>query len=316
MTITAPDLHSEQGGPDNGSSLSADPWTEDWALPSAQELKAVGWPGARPSLVVDFRDESAAEASPQVLRLLPDADVPGKESAETPEPEDAEAELADVVDLAEADQSYLPKRRRVRRHRRSRRGLRLTVAMVATAYWYFALATLVIALVVPLVAGWNSTTVMSNSMAPTLSQGDVVAYSEPDGSLLDVGTIIQFDDPIREGSTITHRIVGVNSDGTYQTKGDANRGPDSTRVPIESVTGVGRMVSPYAGLPHFWLATGQYVWLVAWILLTAAAAVAMTLGKPTRPRVDVIAPTQTVMTTRPARMAPSPQRSYSPDFGK
>ena len=32
------------------------------------------------------------------------------------------------------------------------------------------------------------------------------------------------------------------------------------------------MVSPYAGLPHFWLATGQYLSFVGWILATVAAA--------------------------------------------
>ena len=48
MTITAPLVDEEQGWPDNGSSLLADPWSDSWALPTADELKAVGWPGARP----------------------------------------------------------------------------------------------------------------------------------------------------------------------------------------------------------------------------------------------------------------------------
>jgi hypothetical protein len=47
MTMTVSDRYDE-GGPGNGSSLAADPWSTDWNLPNDVELKAVGWPGARP----------------------------------------------------------------------------------------------------------------------------------------------------------------------------------------------------------------------------------------------------------------------------
>jgi len=271
MTITAPTVE-EQGWPDTGPSLLADPWSDNWALPTAKELKAVGWPGARPGMVVDVRE---VESAPE-LTVVEETEPSMTDTSPQPEPADLLAELADADDDANAAESTAPEPQQIRRHRRGLHGLKMTVAMVATAYWYFAVATLAIALIVPVVTGWNSTTVMSNSMAPTLSEGDVVAFAEHDGSLLDIGAIIQFVDPVREDSTITHRIVGFNPDGTYETKGDANQGPDSVKVPTSSITGVARMVSPYAGLPHFWLATGQYLWLAAWILATVAAAMVMT----------------------------------------
>jgi signal peptidase I len=274
MTITAPAVE-EQGWSDDGSSLLADPWSDNWTLPTAKELKAVGWPGARPGLVVDVRE---CEPVP-VPNGVETANVPPGSSPDLPteptNPERPTADSTDAVNSTESDRSSGSKTQPGHRRHHSLRRLRGTVAMVAIAYWYFAVATLAIALIVPAIAGWKSTTVMSSSMAPTLNEGDVVAFSGHDGSLLEVGTIIQFTDPVRENSTVTHRIVGLNPDGTYETKGDANRGPDSVKVATSMITGVARMVSPYAGLPHFWLATGQYMWLAAWILGTAAAAMLM-----------------------------------------
>jgi signal peptidase I len=373
MTITAPDLTSDQERPDDGSSLLADPWTDEWSLPTKKELVAVGWPGARPDqpddsaileLVPDpvgdepilepvadmpvadqLEQSSVALVEPvtlepdepsQPIPLLPveaaptpqiadpgvaiepatpgpdkPADEPSQpipllpvETAPTPQiadpdllaepvapeldgsPEDPES----VIELTEPKQkrSRRPRRTRarrnrtpkwIRRHLNSRRRLRLVIATVATAYWYFAVATLAITVLVPLAAGWTTSTVMSNSMGPTVSAGDVVAFSAYDGSQLTQGTIILFDDPTRENSSLMHRVVALNPDGSYETKGDANQGSDSTQVPVESIVGVARMISPYAGLPYFWLNTGQYVWLAGWILLTAAAAMLMSPGR-------------------------------------
>jgi len=336
MTITAADITSDQGRPDVGSSLVADPWTDGWALPTKKELAVVGWPGARPDqpdgsaileLVPDpvedeqildpvadmpvadqLQQSSVALVEPVTLEPAEEPSQPNPlhsvETAPTPQiadpdvltepvapeldgsPEEPEA----VIDLTEPKQkrSRKPKRtrarrnrtpKRTRRHLNSRRRLRLVISTVATAYWYFAVATLTITVLVPLAAGWTTATVMSNSMGPTVAAGDVVAFSAYDGSPLSQGTIILFDDPTRENSSLMHRVVGLNPDGTYETKGDANQGPDSTHVPVESIVAVARMISPYAGLPHFWLNTGQYVWLAAWILLTAAAAMLMSPGR-------------------------------------
>jgi hypothetical protein len=62
MTITKP-VVEERGWSDDGPSLLADPWSDDWTLPTAEELKAVGWPGARPGRLVDA-SEVAADLEP------------------------------------------------------------------------------------------------------------------------------------------------------------------------------------------------------------------------------------------------------------
>ncbi|MCH8992736.1 MAG: signal peptidase I [Acidobacteria bacterium] len=376
MTITTPDLTSDQERPDDGLSLLADPWTDEWALPTKTELVAVGWPGARPGQsdgsgilelvpdpvdaeqildpvadmpVAERLDEPSGDVltepatyEPGPLGEEPSPPIPLRSVAGTPqiadrdvltepttsehdqsteeplppdplhpvettstpqiadpgvltEPATPEAdgspdELESVIDFTEPKQkrSRQPKRTRarrnrtpkwIRRHLNSRRRLRLVIATVATAYWYFAVATLAITVLVPLAAGWTTSTVMSNSMGPTVAAGDVVAFSAYDGSQLAQGTIILFDDPTRENSSLMHRVVALNPDGTYETKGDANQGSDSTQVPVESIVGMARMISPYGGLPHFWLNTGQYVWLAGWILLTAAAAMLMSPGR-------------------------------------
>ena len=297
MTITAgppgSDVRAEQGSPGNGPPLLADPWSDGWILPTAEDFDAIGWPGARPPEPNPPPVESTSTQA--VERIVePSAATPAKEPLGQParsvltairrSPAGREPpadEPGPTVDLTEPHRRTGRTPRWVRRHRRLAHRLEVAITTLATAYWYFALATLAIAIVLPLVVGWNATTIMSNSMAPTISAGDVVAFAGHDGSPLGVGTIVQFDDPVREG-TLTHRIVEVNPDGSYQTKGDANRGPDSTPVAAESVIGVARMVSPYAGLPHYWLTTGRYVWLVAWILLTTAAATVMNPGRLAR----------------------------------
>ena len=91
-----------------------------------------------------------------------------------------------------------------------------------------------------------------------------------DNSLLEiveVNTIIIYEDPKRH-DLVTHRVVKVNSDGSYVTKGDANGTNDRTAIPASYVRGVGQWVVPYVGLPRVWFAEGR------WLLLTTVIAVA------------------------------------------
>jgi hypothetical protein len=62
MTITAPTLIEPESS-DNAAPLPADPWSDNWTFPTAEELKAVGWPGARPLLVVDVREVDSEPAA-------------------------------------------------------------------------------------------------------------------------------------------------------------------------------------------------------------------------------------------------------------
>lgn len=128
--------------------------------------------------------------------------------------------------------------------------------------------TLTVVAVLPIVLpGVTSAAITSGSMTPRLRSGDVVvAVSQGDAPIAE-GTIVVFEDPVR-GDLVTHRIVGVNSDGTYVTKGDANGINDVTPVPPENVRGVGRWVVPYVGLLRVWLAEGQWFFLIVAIAAT------------------------------------------------
>lgn len=114
----------------------------------------------------------------------------------------------------------------------------------------------VLALVVPRALGWHSIVLTSGSMAPALDAGDVMLASPYDGRGLQPGAVIVFDDPARHGR-LTHRVVGINPDGTYATKGDANAVADSTPVAPAAIRGVGRIVVPRIGAPLMWAQSGN-----------------------------------------------------------
>lgn len=141
------------------------------------------------------------------------------------------------------------------------------VALVAIMVF----ATLaIIALFPNLVPRATSASITSDSMMPKLRAGDVVIAVDTGDAPIAIGTILVFEDP-RAGGLVTHRIVGINPDGTYVTKGDANGTVDPAPVPPESVRGVGRWVVPYVGLPSVWLSEGRWLPLALTIAAIAGA---------------------------------------------
>ncbi len=133
--------------------------------------------------------------------------------------------------------------------------------------------------VLPLVRGWTPVVILSGSMAPAISTGDIVLSERPDLAQLAPGLVVVFDNPAGEGS-ITHRIVDRTPDGDFITMGDATRRIDSTPVPAESIRGVGRILIPFVGRPLVWVEGGQWlkfalasilfglvVWISRWALL-------------------------------------------------
>jgi signal peptidase I len=148
-------------------------------------------------------------------------------------------------------------------------GAALSSFYLSLLCWFFLVA------IVPLVIGWQPYLIISGSMAPKIQPGSIVVAQPFKGELdLGEGTVIVFRDEANR--TVTHRIVDVNWDGEqvtgYVTKGDANRVPDSSPVPPENVQGVGRILSPWIGLPAVWALQGQWHYVAGWLLLTLVAA--------------------------------------------
>jgi signal peptidase len=90
--------------------------------------------------------------------------------------------------------------------------------------------------------------VESNSMVPTFSKGDILVLQGAPTSQISVGDIIVFS--VKEQPTpIVHRIVAINNDGSFKTKGDANSGSMSFETHIDSsqIHGKSIMIIPYLG---------------------------------------------------------------------
>ncbi|MBI4015616.1 MAG: signal peptidase I [Candidatus Aenigmarchaeota archaeon] len=97
--------------------------------------------------------------------------------------------------------------------------------------------------------------VFSNSMVPEFSKGDMVIVSSPSG--LSIGDIVVFD-----ASTggyrypIIHRVIAINPDGTYETKGDANsvQGNFEHNIRASQIHGKAIFEIPYLG----WVKVGVF----------------------------------------------------------
>ncbi len=140
--------------------------------------------------------------------------------------------------------------------------------------WLWFVGACVAITLLPVLVGWRPYVVQSGSMEPRIDVGDVVLaapVSDP-GQLL--GRVTVFTDPEHPSTTKTHRVVGVNADGTLRTKGDANPTADSAPVPFTDVRGLGRVLVRFTGLPLVWVRTGQWFWLLAFLLSLALAAAA------------------------------------------
>ncbi len=91
----------------------------------------------------------------------------------------------------------------------------------------------------PSVFGFTSMIVLSGSMsgdAPDhIEVGDMIITKSVNASELKVGDVITF---MENGTTtVTHRIMAINEDGTFTTKGDANNAEDQIPVEKENIIG-------------------------------------------------------------------------------
>jgi signal peptidase I len=114
----------------------------------------------------------------------------------------------------------------------------LGIIMATTAFVYLAAGR-----------GWEFDAVLSGSMEPVYNVGGLVIIKPASASEVNVGDAISFKLP-GMNTPICHRIIGVEiQDGArfFQTKGDANEGPDAELVPGTSVTGKAIYHIPYVG---------------------------------------------------------------------
>lgn len=129
-------------------------------------------------------------------------------------------------------------------------------------------AVLLAVIMLPYLFGMRPYIVVSSSMEPVIHVGSLAYIQEKDTWLSDIfetnkevraGTIVAYH--LRNGSTVehlgqiaesstdivTHRVIGVNHDGTYTVKGDANRIADQNPIDKEQIIGTYKFSIPSIG---------------------------------------------------------------------
>lgn len=114
-----------------------------------------------------------------------------------------------------------------------------------------AVVLLAVALVGVRLVGFQVFTVLSGSMEPVYSPGDLIYVKAVDPTTVEPGTIITF--MVSEDTVATHRVVGAVPDETdpelqrYRTKGDANDMEDGTLVHPNNIIGTPVFCIPKLG---------------------------------------------------------------------
>ena len=110
--------------------------------------------------------------------------------------------------------------------------------------------------------------VESNSMVPVFYKGDILVLKGAAPGGLEVGDVIVYSVKSRQ-VPVVHRIVKINPDGSYQTKGDANSGQLDFEyyIPQENVHGKVVVIVPYLG----WVKIGMMQYVLPNIIFVLAA---------------------------------------------
>ena len=127
-----------------------------------------------------------------------------------------------------------------------------TVSLLSTAMVVVAVAAFLLLAVGPRVLHYQTSTMLTGSMAPLINPGDVVVTAPTPVSNIRVGDVITYHIPVEDHRVETHRVTELltTADGTtaVRTKGDANNGADPWTAALQGST-VDRHVLtvPYVG---------------------------------------------------------------------
>ena len=101
--------------------------------------------------------------------------------------------------------------------------------------------------------GFNCYTVISGSMEPTYSVGDLLYVKKVDPADIKVGDPITF--VLNEDLVVaTHRVVQIDTEhNRFYTKGDANETEDTGYRTESDIVGLTDMKVAYVGYPTLWL---------------------------------------------------------------
>lgn len=140
-----------------------------------------------------------------------------------------------------------------------------------------AAGALLVAVLIPRVAGATPYAVLTGSMQPTLAPGTLVVARPVPADRIGVGTVITYQLESGRPAVVTHRVVAQGIDGQgqplFRTQGDANDTPDERWVQPVQVKGAEWYAVPYLGFLSMLLNGAQrqlLVYVVAGALLVYA----------------------------------------------
>jgi len=96
--------------------------------------------------------------------------------------------------------------------------------------------------------------VYTGSMEPAIPVGSIVVIKPVNPETLKIGDIICFKVETEHPKTVTHRIIGITSQG-FKTKGDANEDPDTWIVKKQDIIGKVVAIIPYIGYLGYFVRT-------------------------------------------------------------
>ena len=104
---------------------------------------------------------------------------------------------------------------------------------------------------VPSIGGHFPMIVLTDSMLPLISSGDLIFCVTVEPEDVEVGDVISFFDPMGSGTAVvTHRVLEImEKDGqlSFRTKGDNNNAEDQVAVPEKNLVGLYKSRIPGAG---------------------------------------------------------------------
>ncbi|MEH7385964.1 signal peptidase I [Bacillus sp. JJ1521] len=121
---------------------------------------------------------------------------------------------------------------------------------------------------VPSIFGYKMLTVLSGSMEPLLSPGDVIFVKELDPNLVKVNDVITYQKG--EQTFITHRVVDMFTNVgaiSFQTKGDANNVNDQELVEPNQIVGTLKFHIPKVGYIANMLKSKLGLFLIGGVIL-------------------------------------------------
>ena len=123
---------------------------------------------------------------------------------------------------------------------------------------------------VPSVFGYSALTVKTGSMSGTIEIGDLIIIK--DTGEYEIGDIITF---LHEGDTVptTHRIISMDENGLFITRGDANNVQDALPVSKDIILGEVVKVLPEVGRFAEWVQSRGWIYLVALLVILGGGTV-------------------------------------------